>query len=188
MRDTNRIFRGLWPACRGSWERENWSQRRLIQPRHLPVPGGSLECARLRRINWGSQVQYAMCYGNYFGWERIINSGGDLLGWRWRLRSHGWRRAGRRSVVKPPPDIFNNPIDTLYDIVSSHGTARHDRPLVGLDSIQVKSLKHRQSTTFIAKSCHEPQLTIRMSALVIAPPISCLFANTSKDAPASLCW
>ena len=128
-----------------------------------------------------------ICYGNRFGWERIINSSGDLLGWRWRLRNHGRRRAGRRPVVKPPSDIFNNPIDTHYDIVSSHSTARHDRPLVGLDSVQVESLKRRQPTTFTAKSCHEPQLTIRISALVIAPPISCLFANTSKDAPASLC-
>lgn len=67
-----------------------------------------------------------------------------------------WREAGRRPVVKSSPDIFNNPIDTLYDIVSSHSTARHDRPLVGLDSVQVESLKPRQSTTFIAKIWHDP--------------------------------
>lgn len=96
------------------------------------------------------------------------------------------RRARRRSVVKPSRNILDDPIDTLNNVVSSDGTARDDGPLVGLDPVQVKSLKRGQSTVFITQA-GPIELTVRISALVSDPLISCLFANTSKDAPASLC-
>lgn len=125
------------------------------------------------------------CYGSHSEPGGETNSGRDPLSWRRRLRKYRRRRARGRTIVKPSRDIFNNPVDTLNNVVSSHSTTRHNRPLVGLDPVQVKSLKRDQSTVFTAQS-GVIGLTIRISPSVSAPLISCLFANTSKDAPASL--
>lgn len=129
-----------------------------------------------------------MCYEKCFRWKGIANSGCNLLGWRRRLGNNGRCWAGRRPVVKPPPDIFNNPIDALYDIVSGHSTARHDRPLVGLDSVQVESLKRRQSTTFIAKKLAEfnlPSESRRWSSPRRYPVCSQTRARTPPQASVS---
>ena len=119
-------------------------------------------------------------------WEWVISSGSDPLGWRGRCRSDRRCRTRRRPIVNSSRNIINNPVNTLYDVVSSHSAARHNRPLVRLDSVQIESLRwgHRRCSSRKASII---ELTVRISALVSAPLISCLFANTSKDAPASLC-
>ena len=55
-----------------------------------------------------------------------ISSGDGLLVWRWRLYREGRGGTNRCPIVEPPGYIFNNPVDTLNDIVSSHSTAWHD--------------------------------------------------------------
>lgn len=69
---------------------------------------------------------YMMCYECHPEWGRASSDSDLLFGWRRRLRNDRRRRARRCPIVKPSRNIFNDPIDTLDDVVSSHSAARHD--------------------------------------------------------------
>ena len=178
MRDTGKYLGGLWMGARAgqrnlqAWElftQGNFHQRK-------PVKGG-----RPYKVDYEvNTIDY-----KFHPRRQRMNLGGDLLCWRWRFRK-GKRCVKRRSIVKPSRYIFDGPIDTLENVVSSHSTARHNRPLVGFDSVKIESLEWDQPPEFV-RQVRVVWLTVRISELVNAPLTSCLFANTSKDAPASLC-
>ena len=90
------------------------------------------------------------------------------------------RSAASGKCEKPVPGILNNPFQTFFQLRPSHCTASNNRPLMGLDRIQLETLPSVKSRSCMMRAfC----LTLRMSSSSMQPVTSVLFENTRRLAP-----